>query len=332
MAITFNTDYKNYLVFTHKDLDGMIAAFIIKRLFDNNLENEAWETNVKVKYVSYPSNVKKIEDDITKFKESLANSDEPSSKMKVMMLDYSVQPAEDMLHLASWIEDQDIEFEWIDHHLSAVEELGKYSLPGIQDAEAMSATEIIWREIVKGEDSKIVRLVSQLDSFDLHGEIDYENEVLPITRVIDSYDMLTINDNKSPLVHFLTALFDNYDEIKDDAIKQGQLISNYVKEQEKRCASSIYPSMLGRYRCLAVNSNEKGAYVFDEYDKDDRANYDLLVRWNFNGEVYDYSVYANSKNNYIDVGELCKKLLNGGGHKDCGGGFSKDFLLEPFKD
>ena len=52
---------------------------------------------------------------------------------------------------------------------------------------------------------------------------------------------------------------------------------------------------------------------------------DLLIRWSFTGTKYSYSVFTCK--DQIDVGEFCRKYLNGGGHRKCGGGYSDKLII-----
>ena len=48
-----NRKYPNVIIFHHNDNDGVVAAFIIKQKYDNNLMNNLWERNVTCIPCSY---------------------------------------------------------------------------------------------------------------------------------------------------------------------------------------------------------------------------------------------------------------------------------------
>jgi len=46
-TIEIKNDYPNVICFHHNDNDGILAAYVIKHKYDNNLKNNKWEQNVK---------------------------------------------------------------------------------------------------------------------------------------------------------------------------------------------------------------------------------------------------------------------------------------------
>ena len=155
MEVELLTDYKNILTFTHNDVDGVLGGFIIKYLFDNNLEDSSWDMNVKTYCCSYGKTFnlawfkQKTEEFIEEYQENIV----------VYMIDYAIQPNNEMIKFYNWCKEKDVEFHWIDHHITAIENLKHFNIPGLQHS-AHSGCLNTWNHLTDEEPPEIVKMIS----------------------------------------------------------------------------------------------------------------------------------------------------------------------------
>lgn len=75
---------------------------------------------------------------------------------------------------------------------------------------------------------------------------------------------------------------------------------------------------------MVLNTTMSGSMQFENHP--DFKDADLCLTWSYDGKYYFYGAYSTKSN--IDVGNLCETFFNGGGHKGCGGGMLKEFILK----
>lgn len=317
MSFEVVTNYKNILTFTHNDADGILGGFIIKYLFDNNLEDSAWDMNVKTYCCSYGKKFnlawfkQKAEEFIEEYQENI----------KIYMIDYAIQPNNEMIKFYNWCQEKNIEFEWIDHHITAIENLKHFNIPGLQHS-AYSGCLNTWNHL-KGNDDipKIIKMVSDLDIWNKKSIYSWENELFPIVYFINSLGT-DLNDNNGDLVKQLKLIF-NDENILNNCIGIGKYILRYVNSLYNQNLKKIYNMIWNDYNCLVLNTTMSGSTQFETHPE--YKDVDLYITWSYDGKYYYYSIYSNKSN--IDVGYLCQQYFNGGGHKGCGGGQLKEFIF-----
>ena len=299
------------------------GAFVIKHFYDNNMENEAWDNNVKSYCCSYSKQF-----NLAWFKQKTEEFiDEYQENIQVFMIDYAIQPNQDMIKYYNWLKMRNIEFHWIDHHETAIENIGADTIPGYIHDKTCAAVNT-WAYVnelqqkLLGQCPKILTMVNDLDIWNRAGtKYSWEDEILPLNYYITSLGT-DLNDNKGELVQFLKNAFSD-DAVLDKLILIGKYISNYVKAQERQNLKRIYPMEWNGYNCLVLNSTIPGSTQFENYEGFEDA--DLLITWSFDGKNYFYGVYSSNPN--IDVGELCQSQLHGGGHRSAGGGMTKEYIF-----
>lgn len=316
MEVELLTDYKNILTFTHNDVDGVLGGFIIKYLFDNNLEDSSWDMNVKTYCCSYGKTFnlawfkQKTEEFIEEYQENIV----------VYMIDYAIQPNNEMIKFYNWCKEKDVEFHWIDHHITAIENLKHFNIPGLQHS-AHSGCLNTWNHLSDEEPPEIVKMISDFDIWNKGSKFSWENELFPIVYFINSLG-LDLNNNENDLVKQLKLLFDNKETL-GHCIDIGKFISRYVSSIHNQNLKKIYKIKWNDYDCLVLNTILPGATQFEKHP--DYNDVDLCITWSFDGKYYYYGVYTTKSN--IDVGYLCQQHFNGGGHKGCGGGQLKELIL-----
>lgn len=312
--------YPNVIVFHHDDLDGIVAAFIIKGKLDNNLANQAWERNVQCIACKHGETYNldffkgKVEEFYAKDQENI-----------VYMVDYAIQPNNLMLNFWNWLTDKGCKFYWIDHHITAIENLKHLNIPGFQSS-AKSGCMNTWYEIAKTDEGiptppEVVNITNDLDIWNKESKYSWEKQIYPFLYFMESVGN-ELNDNTGELVSTLKNCFKDKSYVQN-CINIGKYIYKFIKTKYESNSKKTYEKIWNNYKCLLVNSNYKGSTQFEciENYKD----YDLLVTWSYNGKKYIYGIYSSNPN--INVGELCQKHLNGGGHKGAGGGESSEMIF-----
>lgn len=313
--------FPNVLVFHHNDADGICAAFIIKQKYDNNLMNDNWDRNVTCIPCSYGDRY-----DLSFFKEKVEENYMDGMQNIVYMVDYAIQPNNLMLNFWNWLSDKGCEFKWIDHHITAIENLKHLNIPGFQHS-AKAGCMNTWYEVMKNESgiptpSMVIRFVNDFDIWNKHSEYSWEKQLYPLIYFINSLG-IDLNDNTGELVTTLKQMFED-NNFTNKCINIGKYIYRYVQNEYNNNSRKIYNVQWKDYNCLLLNTSYKGSTQFEVYNN--WKDYDLLIAWNFNGQKYIYGVY--SVNPKINCGEICKMFLNGGGHKGAGGGESVKFITE----
>lgn len=313
--------YPNVIVFHHNDIDGILAAFIVKLKYDNNLSNSSWDRNVHCIFCNYGDKY-----DINFFKEAVEEHYVEEQENIVYMVDYAIQPNNLMLNFWNWLTDKGCKFVWIDHHITAIENLKHLNIPGFQTS-AKSGCMNTWYEIMKTNDGiqtppMILRFINDFDTWNKKSEYSWDKQLYPLAYFLDSLGN-DLNDNTSELVTTLKSCFED-NNYTNKCINIGKYIFKYVKNQYTSNSNKIYEFNWNDYKCLLVNSSFRGSTQFESIEN--WRDYDLLIAWNYNGKKYIYGMY--SANPKINVGEICKTFLHGGGHKGAGGGESTEFLFK----
>ena len=99
-----------------------------------------------------------------------------------------------------------------------------------------------------------------------------------------------------------------------------------MNKQYARGRRRIKETLWNDYDCLIINSSYRGSTQFEGHPNFNKA--DLMIAWTWDGERYSYGIYSTKK--HINVGDLCKTYLNGGGHAGAGGGCSTEFPFYKF--
>lgn len=309
-------NFPNVIVFHHDDADGIVAAYIIKKKYDNSLVDSDWDRNVTCISCSYGEKY-----NLQFFKDNVEENAVDELQNVIYMVDYAIQPNEEMVKFWNWCKVMGYELVWIDHHITAIENLAHYNIPGLVSIKNSGCMNT-WNYLYSEEKSPmIVRYVNDFDIWNKKSQYSWEKTLYPLIYFFDSIDS-NLNDNTNELVQTLNACFTNNSNT-ENIIKIGQYIEKYVKRQYNKALRRIKEVEWNGLKCLLLNSSFKGSTQFDEYEGKDDA--DLMIAWSYDGKKYNYGVY--STNPAIEVGNICKTYLNGGGHKGAGGGSSTDFIF-----
>lgn len=218
-----------------------MVGYVIKHFYDNNLWNKEWDNNVKVYCCSYGKQFnlswfKQVTDEFIK--------DYDNKNIQVYMIDYAIQPNSDMIKFNNYCKMKGAEFIWIDHHVTAIENVGVDVIKGFQDID-FSGSFNTWAYIMEKNKEvkkapKILLLIHYLDTWKRDvTKFSWEDEIMPITYYLESLG-IDLNDNTGRLVSFLKNAFDDDDKFLDEPILIGRSIYNYIKSLYNKNVKKIY--------------------------------------------------------------------------------------------
>ena len=241
----------------------------------------------------------------------------------VFMVDFSLQPFEDMIRLANLAT-----LVWIDHHKTAIDEsVARHiekAISGLREV-GRAGCELTWEYIQefvmrdKPEKAPVplaVHLLGRYDVWDLKNP-----QVLAF-----QYGMRTYNTD--PNDQGFWGRFFEPDEFPgwevDGIIWKGEAILEYeAQSNAKYMAAAAFPVLFDGLKCLAVNKLLSNSKLFESAW--DRNKYDAMLAFGYRGKGWTVSLYSDRED--VDVGEVCKRR-GGGGHKGAAG-FQCDVL--PFR-
>jgi hypothetical protein len=299
--IIFENNFPNVIVFTHCDMDGLFSAMTIKYKYDNNLQNDSWERNVTCNVCSYGEKYRSLD----WFKERVNESWVDEMENIVYMTDYAIQPNELMIQFWNWILDKGGKLVWIDHHITAIQNLRHIEIPGLQHS-AYSGCMNTWHHLYGNENIPMcIRFANDFDTWNKKSEYSWDKQLYPLCYFVQSLG-IDLNDNQNELVQTCyEMLLDN--TYTDKCINVGKYIYRYLLSEYKLASRKIYEINWNDYNCLLINSSFKGSTQFEQYEN--YKDYDIMISWSFTGNSFQYGLYTTKP--YINVGELAATFLNG---------------------
>lgn len=228
-----------------------------------------------------------------------------SEQETVFMVDFSLQPFEDMVKLASLTQ-----LTWIDHHKSAIEDARVRDFKchyQVLDSD-YAACELCWMRLamlVCGLDVPLP--VHWLGRYDIwkHKETPGSLEFQYGMRLYDTDP----NNQK-----FWQELF--LKNTLDERIRsEGEKILSYERQQNAAFLSAYgFETELDGLRCLAANRGMTNSLLFEsEWDPE---RYDAMLCFAFRRGQWTVSLYTDKTD--VDVSAICK-ARGGGGHKGAAG-------------
>jgi hypothetical protein len=221
------------------------------------------------------------------------------------MVDFSLQPFSQMIRL----EHETKDFVWLDHHASAIEDIGDTYFHGLQNPN-FAGCELAWKFYYNNTPlPKIVRLLGRYDVWD-HKDPD----VLPFQYGVRQY-----------LTHPDLSIWDGwFDDFPMHVLTEGRAILRYVDKDYKKCADSIsFETEIDGLRVIAINRTGTNARLFDSVR--DPEKYDAMLTFGWKRDRWIVSLYSDPGG--VDVSKIAK-ARGGGGHKGAAGFQCKEL---PFK-
>ena len=219
----------------------------------------------------------------------------------IFMVDFSLQPFEDMVRLADMCN-----FIWIDHHISAMTECVKHE--GFKGRafvnDDFSGCELTWMFFYSTKETPLsVHLLGRYDVWDLKAD----TRVMPFQWGMRIYDTLPEADI--------------WDEVlKPDSdmkyiVKDGELLLEHRDaENEKYIKACAFETVFEGLRAIAVNKGLTNSQLFDSIWDTDK--HDIMLTFVYRKGQWTVSLYTTKPD--IDVSEIAKKY-GGGGHRQAAG-------------
>ena len=230
----------------------------------------------------------------------------------VFMVDFSLQPLEDMVKL-----NEQAALIWIDHHESKIKEEPKLGveIDGIREI-GKAGCELTWLECRTGIPSPAVTLLGRYDVFDLV----FDDRVLPFQYGMRALG-LSVESDEWVQAFLIDATSRNF----IDAVAQdGEAILRYLKaDNEKYARKHFFNLEFEGHRAVAINRGGANTQLFESVF--DSQYCSLMIAFVLQRDKWSVSLY--SEKDGPDVSEIAKKH-NGGGHAHAAG-FVCDVL--PFK-
>ena len=272
-------------------------------------------------YVHIGEKFKSLEWFKTKVEESYVEGQENL----VFMTDYAIQPNQLMIQFYNWLQVKGCKFTWIDHHITAIQNLKHLNIPGFQNT-TKSGCMNTWYELMKTptgiqDPPMCLNMASDYDAWNKNSEYSWDKQLYPLNYFITSLG-IELNDNQGELVQTCKKMFED-NNFTTQCIGIGKYIFKYVLAEYSLANRKIYNCTWNDYNCLILNTSFKGSTQFEQHPDYDKV--DICIGWSFDGKRFQYGLYTTKS--YINVGDIAQQFLNGGGHKGAAGGETKEFAL-----
>ena len=220
----------------------------------------------------------------------------------VFMVDFSLQPFEEMLRLADRAN-----LIWIDHHETAIQDyrMTGWSIEGVRE-NGKAACELVWEYLFSGEEMPdAVRLLGRYDVLDL----DYSNDVMPFQYGMRRYD----TDPRRALALWTDLLCGDL-VLVERIIQEGQsILSHETASNAKYAGAFAFETEFEGLSAIAMNRGQLGSLAFESVFDPDK--HDIMI--GFVRRMGQWTVTLYSRDG-INVGEIAKKY-GGGGHANAAG-------------
>ena len=227
--------------------------------------------------------------------------DEIERTDEVIMVDFALQPADDMRRLAVLCD-----LTWIDHHVTAIESVPR-TLRGIRDTKH-AGCELTWTYYRMATMPRVVTLLGRYDVWDHDGEPD----AMPF-----QYGLRMDPDLQDPSSPKWAALLSNdplVPSIVQTILIRGRTILEYVQEENRKYCSTMFEVEWQGLRFLVANRMMCNSLLFDS--RFDVEKHDAMMAFGWRHGGWNFSMYTTKPD--VDVSVIAKKM-GGGGHRKAAG-------------
>ena len=222
MSITYQNKYPNVIIFAEDDFEGILASYIVKQKYDNNLQNDRWEKNCWV----FLDKKQKLD----WYKEKVKQKFVKGQQNVVYMLNCTINPNQDLMKFWNWLTDKQIEFYWVDHHIEAIQNLKHLNIQGKQSS--LKSTPVLTWQLINSNTPLPTSLKIINEAVIGQSSYSLEKESLPLCYFIESLGN-QINDNQNSMIMENLNNLLNDEEFLKEATLVGKFVYNYKKCKEQ---------------------------------------------------------------------------------------------------
>ena len=215
MPVTYINNYPNVVIFSPKDPDSIVATYLLKDRYDNNLKNDLWQKNVQVYLEEKDPGGESIRDNYQKIESHVV-----AGQKTVVFLVNPIMDSVSILKLWNWCTDKGIDFVWLDNNIENIENIKHLNIPGKQSS-LFSTARLTFEWLNEG-----VTPPKFFQIFDL--AILNDKDSLPLYYFVASLGN-TLNDNTNDFLFQNMTKIINSKEFLDQAIQVGKFVYNYAK-------------------------------------------------------------------------------------------------------
>jgi oligoribonuclease NrnB/cAMP/cGMP phosphodiesterase (DHH superfamily) len=215
---------------------------------------------------------------------------------------------------------------WIDHHKSAIDKWAS-TTPGYR-IDGVAACRLAWQwftlhlpennltswsDLRPSKQDFIDRKVSEPIAVRLAGEYDIWDKRDPNAEVLQ----MGLRSMPAQLLDWAALLAPNAGLYIDSLLSKGHLIQDYQRQQDSFAMQNSFLVKWEGLNFLALNTQAKSSLAFMSQDVPE-TGHDALLKFSFNGKIWDCSMYHAKHNTGIDLSQIAVKY-GGGGHRGaCG--------------
>lgn len=195
-------------------------------------------------------------------------------------------------------------FVYIDHHKTAIDELGDLGVRGLR-MDGIAACRLCWAYChPRAEEPEAVRLIGMYDVWEL-------------TPKVETFQLGVSILDLDPTSENWKALFRSDKDLISDICKNGEIIQKHVIAENKKIAEKgAFETTLDGKSAICINSIKSNSQVFDSVF--DEKKHDIMVSFYKGSTENSWNVSLYSKKDGVDTSEISKKY-GGGGHKKASG-------------
>lgn len=285
----------------HNDLDGYISGIILKIKYPK----------AKCFCVNYDN-----------YEQTFPSKNEFNKNDVVFMVDFTAQP-----EMMEWLKNN-VDFYWIDHHKSSIENSDKYGWNNIKGIRknGLCGAELTWQFVTKEKEiPNFIKFVGDYDTFRRSKENYHNQTVMPFFFGTQTHmDLLKPENFENGFFHLFNDFKDEF--IVNKMIEKGKIIYKYIEQTGKTENDlNCYVKNIWGYRVLCMNSCGRGSNQFTIPKTWNPQLHDMMLIYYYNGKNWCYGFYTEKEN--VDVSQIAKKY-GGGGHKGAAGATTKALINE----
>lgn len=223
MSVKYVNNYPNIIIFSSKDADSVVASYLVKDKYDNNLKNDLWERNVHVYLVQKDPEGGSIREEYNKIEQKIAKG-----QKNIVFLINPIMDANSIVKLWNWCTDKGLEFVWLDNNIDNIEMIKHLNIPGKQSSLKSTAT-LAYEYLNENQPvSKFFQIFDEGVVEKKEYSFSREKESLPLYYFVASLGN-TLNDNKNEFLFQNLNKIIREEEFLKQAIQVGVFVYNYAK-------------------------------------------------------------------------------------------------------